>query len=143
MVLYVCVCVYVIEIPSPLPPPLYILLLFLLIFSPLPLLLRSIGRLVGREINTFARFFKGFDWENVRSKEAAIVPEVKSDVDISNFDKFEEAPEEDDVPAVLNKGSEVNQPFLGAQVYLASVFRFLCGLVVLWLVVYFGGYVCM
>lgn len=35
-------------------------------------------------------FFAAFDWQNVRSNKAAIVPAVKSDTDTQNFDKFEE-----------------------------------------------------
>ena len=35
-------------------------------------------------------FFDGFDWDNVRNRPAVIVPVVKSDVDTSNFDDFED-----------------------------------------------------
>jgi serine/threonine kinase 38 len=34
-------------------------------------------------------FFKGLDWTNMRSKTAAIVPKLTSDVDTRHFDKFE------------------------------------------------------
>jgi hypothetical protein len=44
-----------------------------------------------------------------------IVPEVKSDVDISNFDHFDEAPEDEfsELPPMSSKGAETNMPFLG------------------------------
>ena len=35
-------------------------------------------------------FFKGFDWENVRSMKSPFSPKIKDDEDCSRFDKFEE-----------------------------------------------------
>jgi len=35
-------------------------------------------------------FFRGVDWENLRTQKAPFVPEIKSEVDTSNFDHFEE-----------------------------------------------------
>jgi serine/threonine kinase 38 len=58
------------------------------------------------------KFFKGFDWEHVRNKKAAIIPKVTSEVDTQNFDKFEEQAEEpSDEPA--NKGPTDNSQFVG------------------------------
>jgi len=44
-------------------------------------------------------FFKGVDWDNLRNSTAAIVPQVTSDVDTQNFDKFEEQPHDDTADA--------------------------------------------
>lgn len=37
-------------------------------------------------------FFRGVDWDNIRSTRAAIPVTLRSDTDTSNFDKFEESP---------------------------------------------------
>lgn len=56
-------------------------------------------------------FFKGTDWNALRDKPAAIVPQLKSDVDTSYFDKFEELPEERQ-PAP-KEVAEANASFIG------------------------------
>ena len=60
-------------------------------------------------------FFRGMNWDAIRANVPPIVPEVKSDVDISNFDHFDEAPEDEfsELPPMSSKGSETNMPFLG------------------------------
>lgn len=35
-------------------------------------------------------FFAGIEWKNIRNKEAPIRPEIKSEIDVSNFDKYDE-----------------------------------------------------
>lgn len=35
-------------------------------------------------------FFAGVDWKNIREKAAPILPEVTSETDVRNFDKYEE-----------------------------------------------------
>lgn len=52
-------------------------------------------------------FFKGFDWDGMRDRQAAIVPNIESDVDTQNFDDFDE--QEDKAEAV----SGDNQSFIG------------------------------
>jgi serine/threonine kinase 38 len=59
------------------------------------------------------KFFKGIDWDNLRKLKAPFVPELSSEVDTSNFDKFD-APTEDDNSGntILSKhGSQ--QAFVG------------------------------
>lgn len=38
-------------------------------------------------------FFKGVDWVNLRKTRAPIIPQVNSDIDTQNFDKFDDVPE--------------------------------------------------
>jgi serine/threonine kinase 38 len=40
-------------------------------------------------------FFKGTDWNRLRNQKAVIVPTITSDVDVRNFDEFEEKPDTD------------------------------------------------
>lgn len=35
-------------------------------------------------------FFAGIDWKSLRSKVSPYIPEIKSELDTRNFDKFEE-----------------------------------------------------
>ena len=35
-------------------------------------------------------FFVGIDWKTLRSKVSPYIPEIKSELDTRNFDKFEE-----------------------------------------------------
>ena len=44
-------------------------------------------------------FFRGIDWKNLRSMKPPYVPAIKSDIDTSNFDTFEEKPAEAAKPA--------------------------------------------
>jgi len=53
-------------------------------------------------------FFRGVDWDNLRSFEAKIKPKVTSDIDTQNFDKFEEAhtdADEDPAPKAGGTGA--------------------------------------
>lgn len=47
-------------------------------------------------------FFSGIDWKRLHDRIAPYKPEVKSDIDTRNFDKFEE--QESWVPTDLSKG---------------------------------------
>jgi len=53
-------------------------------------------------------FFKPINWDSIRKMKSPIVPTVTSDIDTSNFDKFEAADEDgnDDAPAA-------NDSFIG------------------------------
>jgi serine/threonine kinase 38 len=55
------------------------------------------------------RFFKGLDWDNIRNTQAAIVPELSSDIDTRHFDKFDEVVHPDEGPAE----TEGSQSFIG------------------------------
>jgi len=44
----------------------------------------------GAEEIKFHPFFAGVDWKRIRDKKAPYVPELKSEIDTSNFDQFEE-----------------------------------------------------
>src|ERR1700676_3443625 len=35
-------------------------------------------------------FFKGINWDTIRSTKAPIIPQLQSDIDTSHFDKFED-----------------------------------------------------
>ena len=57
-------------------------------------------------------FFRGVDWENLRSGRAFNVPVIKSEVDVSNFDKIDET--EAFYPAVkMNVPKKKDQNFVG------------------------------
>jgi hypothetical protein len=36
------------------------------------------------------RFFNGVDWNNLRNRRAPFIPEIKNEIDVANFDKFDE-----------------------------------------------------
>jgi len=57
-------------------------------------------------------FFKDIDWNSLRKLKAAIIPNVTSEVDTQNFDKFEEKAEEEEETAPQQK-SEANSSFIG------------------------------
>lgn len=52
-------------------------------------------------------FFKGLEWDEMRDRPAAIVPNITSDVDTQNFDAFEEQPDKSEAV------SGDNQSFIG------------------------------
>ncbi|EAR86370.3 Serine/Threonine kinase domain protein (macronuclear) [Tetrahymena thermophila SB210] len=59
-------------------------------------------------------FFQGVDWKRLREKTPPYVPEVKDEIDVSNFDKFEE--EEPWISHENNRKSKNRQqnfPFIG------------------------------
>jgi len=58
-------------------------------------------------------FFKGIDWNNMRSAKAAIQPQVTSEVDTQNFDKFEEVHEQEEEEEDQPHKSEANTSFIG------------------------------
>merc|ERR1711957_994008 len=55
-------------------------------------------------------FFKGINWDNIRTQTAALVPQVSGPTDSSNFDQFEE---QQSKPQDMTKSSEANQSFVG------------------------------
>eukprot|EP00455_Lapot_gusevi_P047714 TRINITY_DN6498_c0_g1_i9.p1 TRINITY_DN6498_c0_g1~~TRINITY_DN6498_c0_g1_i9.p1 ORF type:complete len:147 (+),score=52.66 TRINITY_DN6498_c0_g1_i9:124-564(+) len=59
-------------------------------------------------------FFRNIDWDGIRNTESPIVPEVTSEIDTQNFDKFEEVDSvDDDVPPLRPGESNAAQPFIG------------------------------
>jgi len=60
-------------------------------------------------------FFKGSDWTNMRTMKAAITPNVTSEVDTQNFDKFEELKdqEEEEAGDQHQSSNEANTSFIG------------------------------
>ena len=55
-------------------------------------------------------FFHGVDWRNIRNKPAFNIPEISSEIDVSNFDKFDEE-EPWIVNAPKNRKQDIN--FIG------------------------------
>lgn len=39
-------------------------------------------------------FFRGLDWDNIRRSKAPIIPQVTSEIDTQNFDKFDDLTDE-------------------------------------------------
>jgi len=72
----------------------------------------SAHRLTFDEIKNH-RFFKGVDWDNLRKFKSPLVPNVMSETDTQNFDKFEAAQEEEEGPAHSAKYTEANASFVG------------------------------
>lgn len=57
-------------------------------------------------------FFTGIDWKNLKQKQAPYLPEVKSEIDTRNFDKFEE--QDPWIPNDIQKGVSKKDPnFIG------------------------------
>ncbi|CAD8088532.1 unnamed protein product [Paramecium primaurelia] len=56
-------------------------------------------------------FFSGIDWKNLRSKASPYIPEIKSELDTRNFDKFEE--QEPWVPQDSGKSIRKDVNFIG------------------------------
>ncbi|CAD8082349.1 unnamed protein product [Paramecium sonneborni] len=56
-------------------------------------------------------FFAGIDWKNLRSKVSPYIPEIKSELDTRNFDKFEE--QEPWVPQDSGKSIRKDVNFIG------------------------------
>ncbi|CAK63352.1 unnamed protein product (macronuclear) [Paramecium tetraurelia] len=56
-------------------------------------------------------FFAGIDWKNLRSKVSPYIPEIKSELDTRNFDKFEE--QEPWVPQDSGKSVRKDVNFIG------------------------------
>ncbi|CAD8094960.1 unnamed protein product [Paramecium sonneborni] len=56
-------------------------------------------------------FFAGIDWKNLRSKVSPYIPEIKSELDTRNFDKFEE--QEPWVPQDSGKSARKDVNFIG------------------------------
>jgi len=75
----------------------------------------SSKRLTFEEIKSH-KFFKGLDWNSVRKQKAAIIPNVTSDTDTQNFDKFEPIAEDDitdETQSYSSKHTEANASFVG------------------------------
>ena len=50
-------------------------------------------------------FFKNVDWKNIRHTLAPFIPDISSEIDTSNFDKFEEDKNEPFYPAITSSPS--------------------------------------
>jgi len=75
----------------------------------------SSKRLTFDEIKSH-KFFKGLDWNSIRKQKASYTPNVTSETDVQNFDKFEPLPEEDvseETQAYNSKHTEANSSFVG------------------------------
>jgi len=60
-------------------------------------------------------FFRGVDWESQRRSRPAIVPNVTSEIDVQNFDKFEAQhdAEEEATASNIKHIAEANASFIG------------------------------
>lgn len=61
-------------------------------------------------------FFKGFDWDKVRSKQAPYIPQVTSEISNENFDHFdEEEPfhSENEASKQMRKNRRLDMNFIG------------------------------
>eukprot|EP01006_Ploeotia_vitrea_P042258 TRINITY_DN66614_c8_g7_i1.p1 TRINITY_DN66614_c8_g7~~TRINITY_DN66614_c8_g7_i1.p1 ORF type:complete len:506 (+),score=291.17 TRINITY_DN66614_c8_g7_i1:168-1520(+) len=58
-------------------------------------------------------FFKGMDWDNLRTRRPPIVPKVTSATDTRNFDKFDELPPTVDKEQDAAQQAEANSSFIG------------------------------
>jgi len=65
---------------------------------------RRLGNKGAQEIKAHP-FFKGVDWDNMRRTIAPFIPDLSSEVDTSNFDKFEEDKDNPFYPPLTTKPS--------------------------------------
>lgn len=67
---------------------------------------RRLGNKGAQEIKSHP-FFKGVDWENMRKTIAPFIPDLTSELDTSNFDKFEEDKDNPFYPPLTKPSSRI------------------------------------
>lgn len=72
---------------------------------------RRLGRRGAQEIKKHP-FFEGVSWERMRFSAAPFVPSLASEIDTSNFDKFEEDKADPFYPEVVSKAVKKIVPLL-------------------------------